>query len=91
MYSSASRDIDTDITIDNFTERKMGDSCFICAEPASSRCTVALDHSECLGAKVLCDDCVTELDQEGWIELNEEAADSRDRSDSGEEPDTMPV
>lgn len=62
----------------------MSDNCLICVEPASNRYTVILDQSRCLEQKLLCDDCITDLEQEDWIELSEEPADPR-------ESDTMPV
>lgn len=62
----------------------MGDKCLICVEPASNHYTVILDQSRYFEQTLLCDDCVTDLEQEEWIELSEEPADSR-------ESDTTPV
>jgi hypothetical protein len=62
----------------------MSDKCFICVESASNRYTVILDQSKCLEQNLICDDCITDLEQEEWIELSEEPPDSRG-------PDTMPI
>ncbi len=46
--------------------------CFVCVEPASDRYAVMLERSKTLGEKAICDECVTDLREEVWIDIHPE-------------------
>jgi hypothetical protein len=48
------------------------DECFVCVEPASDRYSVTLERSKTLEKKAICDECVTDLQKEKWIEIHSE-------------------
>lgn len=50
----------------------MQNECLICAEPSSDRYSVSLGNSRTVEKKIFCDGCVSDLRNEGWIDVRGE-------------------
>lgn len=62
----------------------MEDECLVCVEPASDRYTVSMENSRTFERKILCDECVSDLRDEEWIDVRDEPVLARDGSGTRE-------